>query len=409
MLCEENIVPHCLIIECCGTALFGCIIQEEIYVLNSVAKGAMTMKRMMLVWVMILCLVPLGAWAEGTAESGDSVLYVQLTPEQKSGIRYTYISGDWKYDLLEGGGARLSAYTGSEGEIVIPEEIDGYPVLDLKWNLFIGNYTLIVPETHPGVELRDGVLFGKNDHRLICYPKNLTAASYVIPDGTEVIGNYAFFDCDRLSDVTIPDSVTEIGDSAFHGCSSLTHIRIPDSVAVVGDHVFSECNSLVEIEVGKQAVNVGNAVSFCPNLLRIRVDEGNPHYFDEDGVLFCRDDEIDRDIGQPPYALAKYPAGRPGAEYVIPDGVNRIDARAFDSCGRLVSVVIPDSVVEIGYLAFCDCADLTSVTVPASVVSFGMKVVSGCDRLVFRVYPGSRAEEAFRYDGVPYEVIGTTE
>ena len=365
------------------------------------------MKRMMLVWVMILFVAVAGWAGKGLAESDNAAYYVyDAGSPTSSEIPYTHTSGDWKYTLLENGGARLSDYTGPEGEIAIPEEIDGHPVLDLKWNLFSGNYTLIVPETHPAVELRNGVLFGKNDHRLICYPQNLTATSYAIPDDTEIIGFYAFLDCEHLVDVTIPDSVTEIGDCAFLGCTSLTRIRIPDSVAVVGDNAFYGCYSLVEIEVGKQAVNVSYAISCCPNLLRIRVDEGNPHYFEADGVLFYRDDKLDRDIGQPKYMLAKYPAGLPGTEYVIPDGVNCIDACAFDSCAHLESIFIPNSVVLIGYNAFCDCANLTSVTIPASVVSLYIEADSGCDQLVFRVHPGSRAEEVFQNDGVPYEVIG---
>ena len=38
------------------------------------------------------------------------------------------------------------------------------------------------------------------------------------------LGDYAFYDCRVLTNLTIPSSVTSIGESAFSGCSSLTNL-----------------------------------------------------------------------------------------------------------------------------------------------------------------------------------------
>ena len=40
----------------------------------------------------------------------------------------------------------------------------------------------------------------------------------VIPSGVTSIGDYAFSECIRLTDITIPDSITCIGHGAFDGC-----------------------------------------------------------------------------------------------------------------------------------------------------------------------------------------------
>ena len=66
----------------------------------------------------------------------------------------------------------------------------------------------------------------------------------VIPDGTEKIGDYAFYNCSGLTSVTIPDSVTSIGYRAFSGCSGLTSITIPDSVTSIGYEAFRGCLDL---------------------------------------------------------------------------------------------------------------------------------------------------------------------
>ena len=41
------------------------------------------------------------------------------------------------------------------------------------------------------------------------------ARFYAIKDGTTVIANHAFYDCENLTSVTMPKSVTGIGETAF--------------------------------------------------------------------------------------------------------------------------------------------------------------------------------------------------
>ena len=43
----------------------------------------------------------------------------------------------------------------------------------------------------------------------------------VLSNGVTSIGDYAFFNCSKITSITIPESVTSIGDCAFYGCSGL--------------------------------------------------------------------------------------------------------------------------------------------------------------------------------------------
>ena len=56
--------------------------------------------------------------------------------------------------------------------------------------------------------------------------------------------------------MAIPASVTKIGNYAFYKCSSLTQITINSSVISIGNHVFSECSSLEQIELSSSIRNL---------------------------------------------------------------------------------------------------------------------------------------------------------
>ena len=59
------------------------------------------------------------------------------------------------------------------------------------------------------------------------------------------IGDNAFLGCAGVTNVVIPLTVTEIGDSAFAGCLELRNgITIPESVETLGSSVFSGCTHL---------------------------------------------------------------------------------------------------------------------------------------------------------------------
>lgn len=67
---------------------------------------------------------------------------------------------------------------------------------------------------------------------------------YVIPEGTECVGDFAFFqhDFQRVPmNVVFPDSLKEIGVSAFEGCE-LSSVILPDSVEKLGDSSFCYCD-----------------------------------------------------------------------------------------------------------------------------------------------------------------------
>lgn len=77
--------------------------------------------------------------------------------------------------------------------------------------------------------------------------------------------------------------------------------------------------------------------------------------------------------------LTKYTG--PGADVVIPEGVEKVGDSAFSYCRLLTSVVIPEGVTEIGYRTFYVCSGLTSVVLPDSLKYIGESAFDYCRNL----------------------------
>lgn len=144
------------------------------------------------------------------------------------------------------------------------------------------------------------------------------------------IGDYAFYDCRKVTSITIPNSVTDIGYQAFYGCAGLTDLRIEDgdSVLIFSDFVFVDA-PLSSVYIGRN--------------------------FD------CS------------YNTSDYPFNKSSIQSVtLSDFVTSISNNAFRYCSGLTSITIPNSVTSIGDYAFYGCNNLHSVIIGSGVLSVGI-------------------------------------
>ena len=80
--------------------------------------------------------------------------------------------------------------------------------------------------------------------------KDCTALQEVtLPDGVQVIGEYAFIRCAALTTVNL-SQVTRIDESAFRGCTSLKTLTL-DNVAAIGLDAFYGCTGLETLKIPK--------------------------------------------------------------------------------------------------------------------------------------------------------------
>lgn len=164
------------------------------------------------------------------------------------------------------------AFSGCSGltSVAIPNSVTsiGYDVFSGcsgLTNIFVGagnlNYASV-----------GGVLFNKAMTLLVQYPAGLPYASYVIPNRVTSIGEYAFWSCSGVTNVTMGDSVTSIGDVAFAWCSGLTSVTLPNSVISIGEGTFAACSRLANVTIGNRVTSIGHQAFYdCLGLTSVTI------------------------------------------------------------------------------------------------------------------------------------------
>ena len=217
----------------------------------------------------------------------------------------------------------------------------------------------------------------------------------------ENIGNYAFYNADRLTEINIPQSVTSLGQYSFYGCSGLTSITIPEDLVTLGQYAFYNCLELTEINyesklcsdltstnyvfynAGKSGtgitVNIGSAVTQIPAYLFYPISYYYPNIIN---VIF-ENESVCKTIGNNAFAYSKI------TEITLPNSLTAINAGAFSECDSLTSVVIPESVGAISSYVFTGCSNLANVTLPSGATSIGSHSFSNCTSLASINIPSS--------------------
>ena len=277
-------------------------------------------------------------------------------------------------------------------------------VTEIEGNPFYCCYmltTFTLPLTQPYLTVMDGVLFSKPDKRLVCYPLGLEAETYTVPQGTEIIGEKAFY-VKHMTGVVLPDSVTAIADEAF-AFTGIASVSIPDSVTAIGDNAFF-WSDLASVSIPGSLNKIGAyAFEYCSDLTEIILPDGIVQI--PEGMFCDCNRLVSVTIPDSVTAIGENAFFNCDglASLVIPDSVTAIGDKAFSDCDGLTSLVIPDSVTAIGENAFSDCDALTSLVIPDSVTEIGNNAFSNCDGLTVTVNRGSYAAQYCKDSGVKYQ------
>ncbi|MCD7748399.1 MAG: leucine-rich repeat protein, partial [Firmicutes bacterium] len=209
-------------------------------------------------------------------------------------------------------------------------------------------------------------------------------ASAVIGDGVTSIGDFAFFGCYNMTEITLPDSVTSIGYNAFYD-SGLTEITFEGDAPSFDNDTFYGITATAYYPADNDTwtedvmQDYGGTITWVAYSAYGTCGDDLTWVLTSDGTIIIRGtgDMYDYDEGTAPW----YEYRESITSVVVKDGVTTIGVNAFADCTSLTSVTIPDSVTSIEAYAFGNCTSLISITIPDSVTSIGWAAFESCTSL----------------------------
>jgi hypothetical protein len=155
---------------------------------------------------------------------------------------------DYEYTVT-GGGATITKYNGTAGNLTIPSMLNGVAVTAIGDSAFYNCKAL---------------------------------HAVVLPDSLKTIGSFAFRECAGLQSVTLKEGLTTIGQGAFYGCSSLETLSIPNSVTTINSRdnivyygTFRDCISLTNVTIGNGLTQIQDGTfDGCISLETVTISSG---------------------------------------------------------------------------------------------------------------------------------------
>ena len=245
----------------------------------------------------------------------------------------------------------ITAYIGGDPDVVVPETINGKPVIGINnfhgWNVEVTS-----------VELPDTVQFIESHAFGTCSELK----TVIMGDDLSYIGDYAFADCTKLKSITFSNNLGHIGSCAFRNCNALESVTLPASLYYLSGDAFSACDNLENVYVsdgGDLYSDNGVVMSAYSSMLVMYPSGREDAYTVPEGIV---------SIGENAFAYSDI------TEVTVPDSVTSIGGAAFAGCEYLREATIGNGVTELAYYNFADCYSLSEISLPESLVSVGPAV-----------------------------------
>ena len=172
-----------------------------------------------------------------------SVEHISLTAEQA-------MAQGWHFRYKSGKRVRITRFSGTAADIIVPSEIDSYTVNEIGERCFAQ-----------------------------------TAVKTVnIPSTVKKLGRRCFYLCAQLEQAVIEDGLSDLTDETFSNCEKLRTVILPTTLKRIGVSAFSFCRALEFIEIPLMCRTIGQSAFFYSGLRSFAMYEPYARFSDIDGT-----------------------------------------------------------------------------------------------------------------------------
>ena len=250
-------------------------------------------------------------------------------------------ASDFTYDLNDKeNGIIIKKYTGRKPHLIIPSEIEGYPVVQIG----TGKKTPMLS----GIDIWEGITTLNENAK--DYNDNWTGLeAVVIPEGVTIIARYAFRNL-KLETVVLPSSLAEIQEYAFADNKNLKQINFSacGNLRIIKDFAFSY-TALGNINLSKiPLAELGSgAFGHCEQLRTVKLPDTLAY------------------IGNEYWGNGTFEYCPKLTDINLPSGLKALYGSTFYQCKELANLTIPDSLTTVKFI------DRT----------YDTRTFNGCDKL----------------------------
>lgn len=349
----------------------------------------------------------------------------------------TFTQGDYEYRIIKTDEVEIVSYSGNDTEVTIPSGINGMPVTSIGEYSFTGDE---IP-TKTGWTAHPNQYYNKKIKKVVVPSsvKTICAEAFsfidsleevVLNEGLELIDEFAFADCPKLTEILLPESLSDFDLTSIENTkieeltfgSNLTYLELDDflgsnlkriicnaeNITVGKIDIYS--SPLEEIVFNGEAVIEDIDLITCDTLRRVTFKKGADYdtviqmnyigfypFFNSDGsVLFTFQDEdfvlpegyekdgfrfyvnenneavITRYVGTEsnvivPETLDGFKVTALGKLSFSKDYHDTADENTTHPNNQIISISLPETLTEIGRSAFAGNTALETINIPSSL------------------------------------------
>ena len=176
----------------------------------------------------------------------------------------------------------------------------------------------------------------------------------------EQVGDYAFYQADRLRRLATESRPTTTGSHAFANCEKLVYITLANNAAI-GEYSFAGNTCLKKSLDLTYATSIGtHAFENCNSIPSINLRYSPIEALGESAFAGCN-------------KMSSITLPNSGSSKLL-----TLENNVFKDCASLTSVVLPTTVTSIGLGAFQGCAKLSAIDIPSKVTAIEDDTFNGC-------------------------------